>query len=484
MVVRTCQADAGVEAQVESLLLARKEVEVGLLIGRLGNGSKDLALALVRSPNNGGEAPARCTGVAPAGGSKSRKGGGKASLAIQVSIDLDDVRAAGAADVAGRNPGDWGVPLRAESGFNQASKELASVAVECVEVGLGCDDTARNNNGREALLMHADSGSRRISMKVASADGALQPADLKFMPLLDNFVPLTCSYEVELSIPATSPAAKSVATLFEKMAAAEGGRMMCGEGMLSSGGRLPTADTPVIELLPGKGQGPSSSALQVELLCALPQSAPTHGALVGALNGRAQGLAKIKGCMHGRAYVHKRDTWSSAVDALKADLADTLQARLEMMLELEEEDCGDDNDGRPEMMSAEGLKKHFFRALPRRVGLPWVGGIMACDYLSPGDSTDDAASHGSMLLGLEGDVAVDESWEKVNETRATDGGVWVPSIRSHLTSDHNDVDVTDDDGMTRGKSASTATGFPCSMPILMGLAAASGLAMAFLVTSM
>jgi hypothetical protein len=44
--------------------------------------------------------------------------------------------------------------------------------------------------------------------------------------------------------------------------------------------------------------------------------------------------------MHGRAYVHKRDTWSSAVDALKADLADTLQARLEMMLELEEEDCG------------------------------------------------------------------------------------------------------------------------------------------------
>jgi hypothetical protein len=29
-------------------------------------------------------------------------------------------------------------------------------------------------------------------MKVASADGALQPADLKFMPLLDNFVPLIC----------------------------------------------------------------------------------------------------------------------------------------------------------------------------------------------------------------------------------------------------------------------------------------------------
>eukprot|EP00873_Tetraselmis_striata_P025484 jgi/Tetstr1/445748/TSEL_033396.t1 len=323
--VRVCQADAGVETHVEALLAARKSVEVGLLLGRLGSGAKDYVLTLIRAPDNDGAPAATCNEAAAAG--KAKKGASKPAAA---TIELDDMWVVEHARQVGRMlPGGIAVVglylFGPEAGFRQASRELASVAVES-----------------DALLLHADSNSRKIVVKVATADGALQPADLKFVPLLDSFVALTCSFDVALSTPAPASAA-SVAALLQRMAAAERGRIRSAEGVLPSG--LPDGDALVLDLLKaapggggdggGKGAAPS---LPVELLCAMPSWDEDIGALVASVQGDAQGLATIQGRLHGRAYVHKRDTWSTALQALKADLAATLQARLDMMLEVEEEE--------------------------------------------------------------------------------------------------------------------------------------------------
>eukprot|EP00873_Tetraselmis_striata_P012465 jgi/Tetstr1/432729/TSEL_022095.t1 len=477
--VRVCQADAGVETHVEALLAARKSVEVGLLLGRLGSGAKDYVLTLIRAPDNDGVPAATCS-EAPAAG-KAKKGASKPAAA---TIELDDMWVVEHARQVGRMlPGGIAVVglylFGPEAGFRQASRELASVAVESVGVAAGADDAARNNAGQDALLLHADSNSRKIVVKVATADGALQPADLKFVPLLDSFVALTCSFDVALSTPAPASAA-SVAALLQRMAAAERGRIRSVEGVLPSG--LPDGDALVLDLLKaapgGGGDGAGKGAapgLPVELLCAMPSWDEDIGALVASVQGDAQGLATIQGRLHGRAYVHKRDTWSTALQALKADLAATLQARLDMMLEVEEEEYGEEEGaGKPELMTREGKGGHHVRALPRRVGLPLAGPLLACDYLGPEDGAEDALAHGAMLLALPPGGAVEE-WE----APARPGGgcpEWKPAVESHLS----------DGGPAVAAAGEAAKGAPatCSVGALMVVAAVAGLALSYVVSSM
>ncbi|KAF8057685.1 hypothetical protein HT031_006034 [Scenedesmus sp. PABB004] len=413
---KAVQAEEAIEAHFDGLLRARVQAEVGLLVGKAGVGSRDLALAVVPTPSQqDGEPVLTVTaGGAAAAGAKPRKGGaggGKAAagggVAVAVAGELGlRERGAGARGGARGRRGRRGRGRRAGGG---AAAAAATGAPAPPAGGPG-----------ELLLLHVDSGSRKFSMRscsvasAAAAAASLKPCELKFGPCLSSLVALRCSHAFELALPSGADGAARAQALLQASAAVEGARVLSAVATLAGAAPPAGGGALVVDALPpGSGCGLRDAA-RVELLCLPPAAAALQGgAGAGAVSsGGCLGAARLRGSVEALAYVHKRDPLAKALLEVKQDVVGSLSARLQLLADealAAADDAAEAGGGaaaaappapaHPLLVPA-GAGARVRQGLARRVLLPWAGlGLQVCDYLTAGLAAAVAMGFGLMGLG-------------------------------------------------------------------------------------
>jgi Odorant response abnormal 4-like len=195
-------------------------VQVGLLIGKLGLGSRDFLLFLVKTPDQDDTPAVRQTSKAAAGGVKKGAQSARTPSAAEVQLQIDTdwleehasqvarmlpggnhtsltrttvVRRAKAASVE-RVGGEGVYPCRACAGLGVVGLYLVApessfqpATPQLLQMLKGLSDAG------DALVLLADSVSGKCSAKEwSAAASALRPADLKFSALLGFFAAVRC----------------------------------------------------------------------------------------------------------------------------------------------------------------------------------------------------------------------------------------------------------------------------------------------------
>ena len=394
--------------------------------------------------------------------------------------------------------------------FVQASGMLSALLTQ----------TARELNSvlPSMLVLHIDSVSAKVSARETAPGGSLRPLELRAADVVDQMVQLQsryahvgcrvngvlwqrasvqspsqdaadgcprlpassphCRYEVSLQLPVASGKQALQAT-FQVVADAAAARMHGAAGLTSD------------QVAAGADQvgacdaGSSASPTVVQLLLRPASSrvpnkdgdSMTGGGLRhGRVEDSVVGAVTLVGCLDCRAYVHRREAATAAVDALQSDVRRSLQARLDAMLDAAEqqEAATGEAERRPGTdTTAESLVHPLFVAtarskalvvpLPRRACVA-AGGICFCDYVVEGESTQAVLARLQLLLPGLATLAV-ECWEQA--------GARVELVRTHM-SRHK----------ARGSSKSgVVTVVPCAMMALAVAVVAIGLLMSHLALS-
>jgi hypothetical protein len=173
--------------------------------------------------------------------------------------------------------------------------------------------------------------------------------------------------------------------------------------------------------------------------------AGARGAAPGA-DGRGRyeraGALALSGVLDCRAWVHRREPVAAAVEAIKADVARSLRARLAVLVEAAEaaEAAAADlhadatrrgpGEGQPHqavapppthpLLRRAAAAAGFAPRLPRRAVARWAGGGGAyCDYLVDGEGAEEALARLAELVGAS---AVDAAAFECEEAAAAGGG--------------------------------------------------------------
>ena len=116
--------------------------------------------------------------------------------------------------------------------------------------------------------------------------------------------------------------------------------------------------------------------------------------------GAAAALARVNGCVHGRAFVLAKSEVAAAVDELRRDVTASLAARIPLLLEQIDDD-DDDETGSGAGGSKFALDVAESYGLPRRAHVDVGGGLSLCDYLTADDEPSDCAERFAALLAHE-----------------------------------------------------------------------------------
>jgi hypothetical protein len=412
--VKSAQVEPHLESQLQSLVFKGVSARVGLLIGKKAVGSRDLLLAVIRTPQQEGtEAIQVSSSASSSNSSKGKKAGATASAAVSVKLDVAWIKEH-AEQVSRSLPGGLSVLglflICPESGLLSA--------MEAIKTGPG------------PLLLHVDSPSGKLTMKV-NEGGAFKPCELKFSSSTSSLIQLTCSHTINITLPveALVEGQASKQSFHEIIVAAvkgESDRIEASVAISSSHQVLPN-DQPLIEVL---ANDPSSSQglLQTfEVLLASPAFAVPGPGLINLQQSSTEGLCHLLGTISGIALVHNRELVSKAVSELKSDLSKSLSMRLELMIEdalsweEENQSQGQDPAGHVKhpLMEKRGegsrWSGHSF-VLPVRVKVPLnVNGttLPLMDYLMQGEGLDDVVERSKEIL----DLQVEEGGLRVMEER-------------------------------------------------------------------
>lgn len=294
-------------------------------------------------------------------------------------------------------------------------------------------------------------------------------------------------YELDLRLP-VADSTQELQAAFQAAADAAAARLRGALGLV--GGCLAGPDVQLADLAAGSSGGSGGGPIAVELLLQPASSLAfrTAGggkAGAGLLHGRAQGGAvggvTLAGALDCRACVHRREPAAAAVDALRADVKRSLQARMDALLDAAEQqqeaalaahEAQQRAGGSAAPASAAGPPQHplFVPAgaagsalavpLPRRafVAAAAAGGVPYCDYLFEGEGSQAALGRLQLLLPwpeLAG-AAID-----CLETAAA------PAVRA------GGVPAARGGGSRAGSSGTSAAALPCTAVTAASLVAAA-----------
>lgn len=326
-----------------------------------------------------------------------------------------------------------------------AAALLASAAAAAAEASSSASaSTASSSSSSQQdtphlLLLHVDSGARRQALRSCPAGNniqpsALRPVELRYAATLSGLVCVRCWHGIDLALPVPD-SARALQPQLEGLVAAEEERIRC--GVFAAAGSLAAESQPAAEAFAAAAAGSSSGgggspsrrhgSLQqeqllptydVSFLAPLVCHAATGGAARvsagGATEASSCGLARLRGAVQGVAFVGKREPAGKALAELRADLISSLKARLQLLLEEAERSGPHDGaggtdadidgaptDAHPLLAPPGGLRDGCVLPLPRRVMLPWLGGLQLCDYLLDGEPADAATDRARVLLGVE-----------------------------------------------------------------------------------
>ena len=401
---RSCLIEESiVESQYAKLLNDRAGAHTGLVIGKFGVGSRDFVLALVPTPpDEPGDAP------------KHTKG--------DTTLDVDDEwMLEHAAHVSRMLPG--GLFIVGTYAFcSDAAKEVATPALMKVSGDIARSSTPKTHAGThdDTLVMHLSSDSRKVKVvrfKPGETRSIPAPVEHKTGNVISNLVRLDATYDVDLTTRGIEPGTSTqqacalalrheVTRVLTSGGATVGGRMWANDATVSS-----------VQSSVSNGDGSSGSAdaaLTAELLCA-PRSTTPPGMHASTSGG---GIVRIAGVVSARCYAYGRESIGRAVDDLRADVANSIQARFSVLVDAADDEVANDVTPvtaghepphapiRHHPFNRDGVHEDVTLALPRRAWAPWLGrdsaGVPACDYLDEGESANAVVERMAQVLGVSG----------------------------------------------------------------------------------
>jgi Odorant response abnormal 4-like len=512
-------------------------------------------------------------------GKKGAAAGSTASAAaVKVVLEADTV-AEHALQVSRMLPGGLAVLgvylFAAESGYTSALPELcaalgsiatdaaaatadvatagaaSAIAAAAAAAMAGCGNAQQQQQQQlvpalspvtELLLLHVDSGARKHTLRSMPAGApavksSLRPVELRFGGgSLGSLVMLRCRHAFDVVLPAFDDSS-TLQQLLASAAAREGVRVRAAAAAL--GGRLPHSPSqPLGDALAGTacsttlcGGGASSSttpnagsdaaatttpaAAWVDLYC-LPQASVALSKVAAAAAAAAvHGRVRLQGCVQALSVAHRRESVGRALEELRADVARSLAARLQLLADdiLDAAACDDNDDAahaaasaaavgtrggggggsssvgasggvlqahpaHPLLQTAGSASRAVRAALPRRVLLPWssLGSVSACDYLLGGEDTSAAADRGTALLQLQGVTA--DAVVLLEAAPTTTGRGAEQQGRQAVKGSSYSQTVGGSGGCSSGSAGGGGGGGSCSTPLLAGAAAAAVAAMA------
>ncbi|KAL4424038.1 hypothetical protein ABPG75_001339 [Micractinium tetrahymenae] len=337
---RSVTADPSVQAHAEAAVQARTGAEVGALVGRVAAG-RDLVLQAIRAPERDGVEPVSVTAGSSASSAGKKGGGGKAGKAPAGSggagLQLDEDWVLEHAAMLERIlPGGLDIV-----GFYVLCPAAAFVGAAAALAGLVCAASKELSGARDLpslLVLHMDSVTGALTLREAGF-GQLRPADVKLAGVADQMVTLQSRCELDLHLPVTD-GQQELQAAFQAATDAAATRLRGALGLI--GGRLAGPDVQLADLAAGGSSGPISVELLLQPASSLAFCTAAGGkAGSGLLHGRAEGSAAggvaLAGALDCRACVHRREPAAAAVDALRADIKRSLQARMDALLDAAEQ---------------------------------------------------------------------------------------------------------------------------------------------------
>lgn len=236
--------------------------------------------------------------------------------------------------------------------------------------------------------------------------------------------------QVDITVPIPAGAVDPLHECVEPALQREAARLAASLAATASGA-LPDDGAPIAEALPHAERG-SPAALQ--LFCPLALASATCGsfpmALAQAGSGATpsrkaplpaaeapQGRLRLAGCLHGLAYVGRREPFARAAAAVKADLLASLSTRMALLVEEAEQSFGElpgegvdssgangdasgSGRGAPPLLRRGPHAGRWRAALPRRALFDWQHGLSLCDHMMEDEDLECVAQRASELLAL------------------------------------------------------------------------------------
>ncbi|CAN6459455.1 unnamed protein product [Victoria cruziana] len=392
-------------------------VQVGLAVGKLNDDlDRGYVFGLIPTPPNDHGQPA-CT-LLEGGANKRKPSKGKppkdsapsleidvgwvAEHARQVSkVLLGSVRVVGIYIWAG------------ESSFKQSSVQLWQT-VSAVSAA----SPSHDYNPIERILIHISYSPRRWScrnciLSSTFSSTSFRPCDFKMGKVSSGLQAFSCVYNFEMRIP-----------VYEDASNQKTFKDAIHKGITLHATILKDAEALVDGNLVYDSQTCSSDSMhEVELLLPFMSDRLTE-----ACSGSdIAGLLVFSGSIYATTYLSPKESIGQAISDIKADIITSLRSRLDIVSDEAEQmmpvDSGDSTRIEYDSSNAKpahpllsfDLRKPFSFSFPRRVLLPWFGGIFVSDYLQPFEEFKDAKERCKELMSM--DVSETEFLEP--ETAAT-----------------------------------------------------------------
>lgn len=393
-----------VEAFIDNQLQSGITLQVGLAIGRLGTGSsRDAVFSLIPTPQNDGQDVVLLEGESRVSKEAEKRKGAKGKAASQnLQIDMDWV-AEHARQVSKMLVGGIRVVgfyiLASESTFKNSTALLWQMSkVVAAAAGHASDNKLPLE---ESLLLHFSYSPRRVfcrscSFELGFGTSSLRPCEWKLARAVSTLHSFGCSYSFESRVPifANKPSKKRLFDTLLSAISMEASRLESAVVLMD--GSLVAED----KALAGDINH------EVEIFLPFDSAADVS-------SGEVTGLATLRGSVRAQAYGFSRDPLSRAVADLKADIVKSLRSRLEILYDevdpaLKDADSAIDATGMPlhPLQRIEDAAEYRCK-LPRRVFIPWLEGILLCDYMQEGETFQDLNSRCKELLGM--DEPLDQS---------------------------------------------------------------------------
>jgi len=406
------------------------------LIGRTTAG-KDFLLQLVQSPDQDGEPPIQITsgGNNPSSakqkisGNKGASGAGSGNNKLTLDEEWIVEHAAQAARTLPGGLDILGIYILCGDKTFQAGQGVIINALKKVNQEISSSLTAAAA-ATPLLALHIDSTTAKIAVREVSG-ASLRMCEVKPSSLVANFVEAQCQFQVDLKVNLAGIKQRLHDAIRDAVTWQSEHRLHSSVALIDN--KILDPSQQVVDVLKNGG-----NSLSLELLTPLNMPPVTLSAVgtntttdlppsITSGKGEYQRQAEfaLEGALDCRAFVHKREPLSAAINAIKGDVERTLLARIDILVEAAQM-ATDEAQARFNAATARDLKsgkqptsqgaqapKHpllirlagvdaYKPTFPRRAFLKWTqGGCSFCDYLVEGEGMSEAVQRVQELMGAD-----------------------------------------------------------------------------------
>ncbi|PON59630.1 ODR-4-like [Parasponia andersonii] len=252
----------------------------------------------------------------------------------------------------------------------------------------------------ERILIHICYSPRRWTCRNCSltsniTSSNLRPSDFKMGKVLNSLQRFRCMYNFDLRLPMYK-SASNVQTLPDilRHAISVHAKELKGAKAIIDG-NLVVNDKPCT----------SDGLHEVELLLPFMKDVSTEA----CSQKEVIGAIVFSGSVCSFAYINSKEPISQAVADIKEDIILSLQSRLDVICDEADGDTSETDGGSMEGSDKESptsrlfihlLRKTTNLSFPRRVFVPWLAGLLVCDYLQSSETLEVLKDHCVELLSM------------------------------------------------------------------------------------